>query len=275
MLTRRHLLRSVAGGTLAGFLLSATSARSEAAQQLRAQRLGWAGIRLQLGSTNVYIDPLENSAVWGASLREPLVPIDAPGQDSFVLISHRHPDHCDSTAIAKLVGSNGALVTATGSCTVGPGIRILSGAVYEPQLLGDFTATAVPAADGYGDPQVSWIVSGGGRRIIHCGDTLWHGSWWRLGRQHGPFDAAFLPINGARFGWRKPVSDVPAVLTPEQAVAAAVILGAKVLVPIHYGVAPSPEYTEVPDAPARVLTEAKRRDVAVELLRPGEWLNWR
>jgi hypothetical protein len=52
----------------------------------------------------------------------------------------------------------------------------------------------------------------------------------RLGRQYGPFDAAFLPVSGARFGWRKPVSDVPAVMTPEQAVVAASVLGAKVLV---------------------------------------------
>jgi L-ascorbate metabolism protein UlaG (beta-lactamase superfamily) len=154
------------------------------------------------------------------------------------------------------------------------GFRVRSAPLYEPVLLNDFTATAVPAVDGYGDPQVSWIVSGGGRRVIHCGDTLWHGSWWHIGRQFGPFDAAFLPINGARFGWRKPVSDVHAVLTPEQAVAAAVVLGARLLVPIHYGVAPSEDYQEVPDAEALLLAAARKRKVNVEVARPGEWLTW-
>jgi L-ascorbate metabolism protein UlaG (beta-lactamase superfamily) len=273
MTTRRQLLRSVVGATAVSLLSPATVIGAETVQ-LRAQRLGWAGVRLQLGQANVYIDPLENHAVWGEALRKPLVPIEAPGEARFVLVTHRHPDHCDSKAIARLVGADGALVSATGTCTVSPGIRLISAAVYEPQLLGEFTATAVPAADGYGDQQVSWIVSAGGRRIIHCGDTLWHGSWWRLARQYGPFDAAFLPINGARFGWRKPVSDVPAVLTPEQAVAAATVLGAKVLVPIHYGVAPSPEYTETSDATTHVLAEAKRRNLRVELLEPGEWLAW-
>src|SRR3546814_6380636 len=91
-------------------------------------------------------------------------------------------------------------------------------APWEPQLLGDFTATPVPASDGYGDVQMSWVVSAGGRRIFHGGDTLWHGHWWRIGRQFGPFDAAFLPVNGARFGWRKPVSGLPGVLNPKPAV---------------------------------------------------------
>lgn len=272
MTTRRRLLQSVLGTAAASMLPSASFGNE--APQLRAQRLGWAGVRLQLDGANIYIDPLENEGVWGEALRKPLVQIEAPGQDRFVLVTHRHPDHCDGAAIAKLVGTGGALVAATGTCKVAADTRVLNANLYEPQLLGEFTATAVPAADGYGDPQISWIVSGGGRRIIHCGDTLWHGSWWRVGRQYGPFDAAFLPINGARFGWRKPVSDVPAVLTPEQAVAAAKILGAKVLVPIHYGVAPSPEYTEVPDATVKVLAEGKRRGIAVELLEPGQWLTW-
>ena len=141
-------------------------------------------------------------------------------------------------------------------------------------MLGDFTATAVPAADGYGDAQVSWIVSGGGRRVIHCGDTLWHGSWWQIGRQYGPFDAAFLPINGARFSWRKPASEISAVMTPEQAVAAAVVMGARQIVPIHYGVRGAEGYSELPDVEARLIEVASRRGVGVEVRRPGEWLTW-
>ena len=140
--------------------------------------------------------------------------------------------------------------------------------------MGDFTATAVPAVDGYGDPQVSWVVSGGGRRIIHCGDTLWHGAWWRIGRQFGPFDAAFLPINGARFEWRKPVSDVPAVMTPEQAVAAAVVLGARLVVPIHYGVVGAEGYREIPHPERDLIEAAQRRNQEAAIVRPGDWVVW-
>ncbi len=110
-------------------------------------------------------------------------------------------------------------------------------------------------------------------RIIHCGDTLWHGAWWHIGRFLGPFDA-FLPINGARFAWRKPVSEVAAVPTPEQAVAAAVVLNARLIVPIHYGVVAADSYDEVPDPAAALAEAARKRQVAVEVVRPGEWLTW-
>jgi L-ascorbate metabolism protein UlaG (beta-lactamase superfamily) len=275
MITRRSFLR-FAAACATGTALAYRASGAEATPTLAAQRLGWAGVRLRLGSDNLYIDPLVDPNVWGPALTKPLIPLNAEGDSGFVLITHRHPDHCDPRAIAKLVGKNGALVSTTenGTCTIPPGIGIRAGALYEPQLLGEFTATPVPASDGYGDPQVSWIVSAGNRRIIHCGDTMWHGYWWRIGRQFGPFDAAFLPINGARFGWRKPVSNIPAVMTPEQAVAAAVVLGAQRLIPIHYGMAPSAEYMEVARPEEILRSEGERRGVRVQILQPGEWVNW-
>lgn len=41
--------------------------------------------------------------------------------------------------------------------------------------LGPFTVTAVPALDGLGDPQVSWVVEADGKRLLHGGDTAFHG----------------------------------------------------------------------------------------------------
>ena len=104
---------------------------------------------------------------------------------------------------------------------------------------------------------------------------MWHPQWWQIGRQHGPFDAAFLPINGALFGWRKPESGVPAVLTPEQAAAAAAALAAKLIVPIHYGVTGADEYLEVSDAETRLLAAARPRGIAIEIVRPGDWVTWK
>jgi L-ascorbate metabolism protein UlaG (beta-lactamase superfamily) len=275
MMSRRSFLCSSAAGAVSSGLLPSVFA-SAPVPGLAAQRLGWAGVRLRLGTDNLFIDPLLDPQVWGSDLTKPLIPIDSEGDSGFVLITHRHPDHCDPTAIEKLVGKNGALVSTTqnGTCTIPSGIRVRAGALYEPQLLGEFTVTPVPAADGYGDPQVSWIVSAGGRRIIHCGDTMWHGLWWQIARQFAPIDAAFLPVNGARFGWRKPLSEIPAVMTPEQAVAAAVVLGAPRLIPIHYGIAPSPEYTEVAHVEEALLAEGRRRGIRVQILQPGDWLRW-
>jgi L-ascorbate metabolism protein UlaG (beta-lactamase superfamily) len=70
------------------------------------------------------------------------------------------------------------------------------------------------------------------------------------------------------------VSGQPGVLTPEQAVAAATLLGARRLVPIHYGVRGMAEYVEVDGAVARMLSAARGRDVDVVVVEPGAWLDW-
>ncbi|HEV8692769.1 MAG TPA: MBL fold metallo-hydrolase [Lysobacter sp.] len=252
------------------------AAEGTAGPTLRAQRLAWAGIRLRLGNDDLFLDPLINPDVWGAALKDEMVPVDGAEDARFVLITHRHPDHFDPTAVRRIVGETGVVVCTqdNAAAVAAAGFKVRVASLYEPLLLNDFTATAVPAVDGYGDPQVSWVVTAGGRRIIHCGDTLWHGAWWHIGRQLGPFDAAFLPINGARFGWRKPVADVASVLTPEQAVAAAQILGARLIVPIHYGITGAESYTEIPNPEAGLLEAARKRKQAVEIVRPGAWLTW-
>lgn len=278
--TRRDFLRSTlaigVGAVLAPRLGTLAAQPTPSAPSLRVQKLTWAGVRLQLDSGSLFLDPLINKGVWGDGLKDPMIPVGGASGDRFVLVTHRHPDHCDPQAIRQALGNDGTLVYAseTGIPNV-PGVKMRAAAMYEPVLLGDFTATAVPAVDGYGDPQVSWIVTAGGRRIIHCGDTLWHGAWWHIGRQYGPFDAAFLPINGAKFSWRKPVTDVPAVMTAEQAVAAAVVVGARLVVPIHYGVVGAEGYAEDLHAVDELRRFASQRHVGIEILKPGDWVAWR
>lgn len=270
---RRRQFLFACGGLSAAALLPGRVFAATDVEGLRIQRLAWAGIRLQLPQGTLFIDPLVNPQAWGAALKDELIPVSDAVGDTYVVITHAHPDHFDAKAAAEALAKGGTLIYPAGTnpLPVPAGARARPAALWEPQLLGDFTATAVPASDGYGDPQVSWIVSAGGRRIFHGGDTLWHGHWWRIGRQYGPFDAAFLPVNGARFGWRKPVSGQPGVLTPEQAVAAATILGARRLVPIHYGVSGLAEYVEVDDPIGRLRKAARDTAVEVQPVTPGEW----
>lgn len=264
MISRRHMLAGAAA------LVASTSLPATPAASPRIRRLSWAGIQLTLGDAALFIDPLTDPAVWEEALPGPLVPVE-PSAENYVLITHRHPDHCDPAAIRAVLGVRGTLAYPA---EAGPppveGVRLRASPLHAPQILGDFTATPVPAADGYGDPQVSWVVAAGGRRIFHGGDTQWHGHWWHVGRQLGPFDAAFLPINGARFSWRQPASDIPAVLTPEQAVAAAIVLGARKLVPIHYGVSGADGYAETERALEQVQAVAARRGLRVDPVRPGD-----
>lgn len=272
---RRRIVQAAA--TVVGAMIAMPRAGAATATELRIQRLAWAGARLQLGAAELYIDPLLDPKVWGDALPDPLVPIDPPADGArYALVTHRHSDHFDPVALRRALGDTGTLVCMTDVAPLAAqaGLRVRTAALYEPVLIDDFTATAVPASDGYGDPQVSWVVAAGGRRVIHCGDTLWHGGWWRIARQHGPFDAALLPVNGARFKWRQPVSDIAAVLTPEQAVAAAVVLGAKRLVPIHFGVGGAEGYEEVAQPLASLRSAARARGVDVRVVAPGDWLQW-
>lgn len=274
---RREFLFTSLGASAASLLPGTRVFGADDADVLRIQRLAWAGIRLQQPQATLFIDPLINAEAWGAALADSLIPVGDAVGDTYVLITHAHPDHFDAKAVAQALSKGGALIYPAGTnpLPVPQGARARPAALWEPQLLGDFTATAVPASDGYGDPQVSWVISGGGRRIFHGGDTLWHGAWWRIGRQFGPFDAAFLPINGAQFGWRKPVSGQPGVLTPEQAMAAATILGARRLVPIHYGVSGLSEYVEVEDPVGRLRRAARDSSLSIQALTPGAWMDWK
>jgi L-ascorbate metabolism protein UlaG (beta-lactamase superfamily) len=52
------------------------------------------------------------------------------------------------------------------------GLSVHAIELAEPFSKDGVTVTAVPAVDGFGDPQVSWVIDGGGRKIIHRGDTL-------------------------------------------------------------------------------------------------------
>jgi L-ascorbate metabolism protein UlaG (beta-lactamase superfamily) len=273
---RRAFLSGCAAGAAIALLPGNRAWGAPAAGDLGIQRLAWAGIRLQLPGSTLFIDPLTNPGEWGRALEDVLVPVDDAVGDAAVLVTHVHSDHFDAGAVGQALAGSGVLVHPAGTnpLPVPPGARVRPASLWEPQLVGEFTVVAVPASDGYGDPQVSWIVTAGGRRIFHGGDTMWHGHWWRIGRQFGPFDAAFLPVNGARFGWRKPVSGQPGVLTPEQAMAAATILGARTLIPIHYGISGIDEYVEVEDPLALLGELARGSTVAVQPLQPGSWIKW-
>ena len=94
--------------------------------------------------------------------------------------------------------------------------------------------------------------------------------------RYGPFDAAFLPVNGglAEFPHRQPPSGIEASLTPEQAVAAARILGARRLIPIHYdGIRQPPVYEQTGEIFERLERATGDCDLELVLLPEGASLD--
>ncbi len=260
-------------------------------RRMNARLLGWSGLQLDADGHRLLIDPFADPGPFGPFLHGPRPELLTPeGPVDAALLTHLHRDHADAPTLAAVLAP-GAPVLAP-AFAEGPGHEGIAGpeaelaaagitprrmAPGDTHEVGPFTVTAVDAVDGTGDPQVSWVVEAGGTRILHGGDTLWHGAWWRIAREHGPFAAAFLPANGARlaFPWMTPAADVPACLTPEQAVAAARALGAAELVALHHGVLEHRQaYRPVPDVPAALAAAAAPYDYPARAGLAGEELRW-
>lgn len=277
--TRRSLLRAT---VLAAALPTVASAQqaasgaispSEKGSRLSITRLDWAGIKLETASAAAYIDAIrpdehEVTPPYYSTERRAL----------YALPTHLHGDHFDLDFLVELLGDRAVIFRAKGSRISQHALREQVLALWEPAFLprsgAEMVAFPVPASDGYGDVQVGWAIRCGDVRIFHGGDGLWHGSWWDIGEALGPFDYAFLPINGVeqvlgRFGKVGHAGS----MGPEEAVSAALALRASNLVPIHYGSNDNPAYVETPDAEARVLAAGARHGLPVRPMKPGAILD--
>jgi len=236
------------------------------------ERLTWAGVKIVSGNTTVFLDAVGKD-IWNGNAPEGLVPVTADTSRRYALITHAHNDHFDVDTLKKILGDRGYVICAESIATyiASRGLKVIPAAMHTPISRGGFIFTAVPAEDGLGSDQVSWVISINNKKYLHAGDTLWHGKWDLIGRQYGPFDAVFLPINGAILSGM-PQSEISAVMNPEQAVDAAIQLRAKRLVPIHFGENDPPYYVEVKHPLKTLKKVAKRRHMPIVHLRPGESL---
>jgi L-ascorbate metabolism protein UlaG (beta-lactamase superfamily) len=260
--------------------------------------LGWAGVEVEADGAAVVIDPLADPGATFAALgdqaeRATLPSVVAPRADRAAvagLVTHLHRDHADAGALAGALADDA--VVHHPARPGGEDVENLALAQAEAELeranltrravepwqrveAGPFALTGLPAVDGLGDPQVSWLVEADGRRALHLGDTVFHGYWWRIARRHGPFDVVFAPINGpvVDFPHLQPPSPLPAAMEPEQAALAGELLGARTVIPIHYdGFAIDPWYRPVPDAASRFAAAAAGRPYEARALEPGESL---
>ncbi|QEU91261.1 MBL fold metallo-hydrolase [Streptomyces kanamyceticus] len=257
---------------------------------MRVRRLGWAGLEIEAGGERLVIDYVRDLSPLFTGWK-PGVGLAAPsGKATAALVTHLHRDHTDAAALADTL-TPGAPVLRPAP---GPGDDVdnVTTLLAERELalhrlatevvdawstrdIGPFGVTAVPSVDGLGDPQLNWVVQADGQRVFHGGDTMFHGFWWRVSRRFSPFDAVFLPANGAVVDapHLQPPSPLPAALDPRQAAAAAEILDARYAVPMHYE-AEQPDkiagYVETSDPEKEFRTHAGRR---AHVLAVGEWLD--
>jgi L-ascorbate metabolism protein UlaG (beta-lactamase superfamily) len=254
--------------------------------------LGWAGVEVQAQGEHVVVDPLQDARAVFAWLgdRAAAIPVPdiVPPADGAVagLVTHLHRDHADAGALAAALASDAcvfepedyggadverlAIAQADHELTAA-GLSRRPTAAWSTVAAGPFTITALPAVDGTGDPQVSWLIEADGSRILHLGDTMFHGWWWRIAERFGRPDVVLAPINGPRvaFPHRLPASALSIAMEPEQAALAADLLQADRLVPMHYGAYEADGvYEPCPDPVERICSAASR----VTILDPGDGL---
>jgi L-ascorbate metabolism protein UlaG (beta-lactamase superfamily) len=265
---------------------------------VRIRWLGWAGVEIESRGAAVVIDPLADPGATFAALgeearRAKLPTVVGPRTEGAAvagLVTHLHRDHADAGALAAALApgapvfqpvwaggpdaENLALAQANAELER-TGLARAEVEAWDRHQAGPFALTALPAVDGLGDPQVSWLVEAEGQRVLHLGDTIFHGYWWRMGRRHGPFDLVLVPINGAAvdFPHLQPPSPLAATMEPEQAALAGDLLGARTVVPIHYdGFAIEPWYRPAEDPLSRFEAAAAGRSYAPRVLEPGQRL---
>ena len=273
MTSRRNLLKFAAAVTsLTALQKPAIAAAMQPGLQVR--KLSWAGILIETENTALFIDAIAPDEKKGETSE-----MLSTARQADALVTHLHTDHFDRETLQTLLGKHGRLVCLRGALDRADtrGLRVQPADMWQPTFFPLPAMTSSPfrsprSMDG-ARLQVSWVVDGGGVRLFHGGDTQWHADFVDVGRAYGPFDVAFLPINGARQRDGRFIDQgIPAVLTPSQAVAAAQLLRARMVVPIHFGNPDPPDYVEVPDALGEFRREASSANVSIRVLHTGESL---
>jgi len=260
---------------------------------VKVRWLGWAGIEIESRGHSLVIDLLgqPDGVLAGTGLDAPMptvVPPRTAGDVIAGLCTHLHRDHTDAAALAAALrpgsqvlhpidfgGDDHENLWTLKADSELDQYRLARKAMgyWQTTRIGPFTIAAVPAVDTLGDPQVSWAVEAEGKRIIHLGDSMFHGYWWRAVHRYGPFDAVLTPINGPTvcFPHCQPPSPFPSTLDDRHAAVAARLLGAKFVIPMHYnGFHIDGFYTTKPDELARFLDASAEEAYETAALKQGE-----
>lgn len=205
--------------------------------------IGHATLWAKLGDTTVAIDPiLGNLPLYR---RYTPLPIEQKNlKADVILITHAHYDHYDRASVLYLLEQNPQTII------VAPAgfWRYLRGKIdrercfemewWESVMIGGLFITFVPSKHWSNRTQIDrnkalwggYVIQNTEHTLYHSGDTAYGEHFKEIGEKF-TIDEAFLPI-----GAYKPVELMSHFhISPLEALQAAEDLGAKTLIPIHYG----------------------------------------
>lgn len=159
-----------------------------------------------------------------------------------VFLTHDHYDHLDYSSIKKLKGKVPHFYTALGvkRHLVRWGVEpesITELDWWDEGQLGDLNFTFTPSRHfsgrGLTDRTKSlwggWVFQVDNYKVYWSGDGGYNPDFREIGRRFGPFDWAFLECGQYYKLWK------PIHASPEEAVQAAIDVGAKMSTPVHWG----------------------------------------
>jgi L-ascorbate metabolism protein UlaG (beta-lactamase superfamily) len=204
--------------------------------------LGHASILTEIDGTVVLVDPLFGSA--GPIRRvakAPILPRDLPRIDAVVL-THGHHDHLDLRslrAVAKRFPS-AVFITPVGLSRHLPWAckRRVELSWWRAVQVGELEICLVPAQHwhlrtGVDYDRALWggVVLRGSRSVYHSGDSGYFGGFKTIGRVFPELDVAVLPMGAYEPRWFMEDQH----MAPEHSVQAFDDVGARFLVPMHWG----------------------------------------
>ena len=241
---------------------------------VRVTWIGHASFLLQFADHSVIIDP--NWARWHGfvkRLREPGLPLKAIPELDLVAVSHAHFDHLHKPSL-KALQSRGGIIVPRGSGNL---VRRLGfSAVHEVKVWDHVEFNSLNVVH---TPSHHWgarylhdthrdyggyLIESGGKSVFHCGDSAWFDGFAEIGRRLPNIDVALMPI-----GAYDAPSGRDVHMNPEEAVRAFAEIGAKVMIPMHYGTFPLGN-EPIGEPVERLLMEADRLGISEKILIPEE-----
>jgi L-ascorbate metabolism protein UlaG (beta-lactamase superfamily) len=245
--------------------------------------IGHSSFFIQIGGRKVLIDPVfAERLIALRRLRRPGVKIkDLPAID-MVVLSHAHMDHLNRPSLRRIVAHNNKVSGRAPIAVVPWGVedlvkdlgftRVVTLEWWQTKSIGGLELTMTPCKHwgarffkdthrGFG----GYVIRGGGHALYHSGDTAYFDGFKHIGNRLKP-EIALLPIGAYR-----PDSYRGVHTCPEEALQAFLDLGARRMIPMHYGTFRLSQ--EPMDEPVeRLMAAAKLAGVAssVSVLPEGE-----